>query len=256
MIPRIFHWVWLGKKPIPDKDKEWMNSWVRHHGENWQFVVHAEYPSAIQLGERFTVRKLPPLISRWAYDNVEKAVHEGAGIAARSDIVRYEVMLEGGVYLDTDVECFGPIDERLENVSLFVSDQWGPSLGSPGNYMFGATPNHPAFYTVVREMDDSVRKPLNEGKVGNVLYVTGPNYLNRQLHRYASELVIFPYPLFSPLDYVYEPDSVEVWPEATLGNHRADGKWYDRQKVDAPAKYKRKKRKVKKHAGTDNSHAS
>jgi mannosyltransferase OCH1-like enzyme len=254
MIPHIFHWVWLGDNPIPYKDKEWMSSWVKHHPEGWRFIVHAEHPSAVELPEKFEVRQIRPLISQWAYDHVEQVVHQGAGIAARSDIVRYEVVLEGGIYLDTDVECFAPIDRTIENVTLFVSDQWGPSTGSPGNYMFGATPNHPAIYTVVRDMDASVRRPLDEQKTpASVLQVTGPNYLNHQLSRYASELVIFPYQLFSPLDYVHDPDSVEVWPEASLGNHRADGKWYDRVKVDAPAKFKKRPRQVKPDAGANSN---
>lgn len=232
MIPHIFHWVWLGQNPLPEKDRGWMQSWRTHH-PGWRFVVWAQHPELIDL-EGFEARPLPPLVNQWSYDNIERYVHERSVIAARSDLIRYEVVLEGGVYLDTDVECFANIEARLDGVSLFVSDEWGQAQGNGGNYMFGAAPNHPAFYTVVRDLEFHIKSKKG---VASVLDVTGPNYLNNQLWKYRDQLVVFPFMLFSPLCYWNDPAQVEVWPTVTLANHHADGKWYDRQKSPPPPQF-------------------
>ncbi|RYG54085.1 hypothetical protein EON80_32075 [bacterium] len=238
MIPHIFHWVWLTNTPLPENDKAWMQSWRQHHPD-WEFILWAEFPEAVEI-EGFTVKPIPPLINQWAYDNIGTWALGRDIVAARSDIVRYEIMLQGGIYLDTDVECFANIEPRLEGVSLFVADEWGGHQGHQGNYMFGASANHPALYTVVREL----RSHLRSQQAGNILSITGPFYLNTQLWKYADQLVVFPFMLFSPLSYYHDPDKVEVWPAVTLANHRADGKWYDREKSDPPAQFKAESKKV------------
>lgn len=227
MIPPFFHWVWLGVYPLPPKDQKWMRSWQEKH-PSWNCILWAERPDLIHEPDvdlpEFEVRPLPPLINRKFYDGIEQWVTGRAVVAARSDIVRYELVARyGGVYLDTDVECFDAIDEVLDGVRLFVSDEWGPSVG---NYMFGAKPNHPALWTVVRELSSH----LNSHKTAlNAVQATGPPYLNTKLRQHP-DLVIFPHMLFNPLCAYDDPHQVTKWPECSLGNHHYDGKWYDRQK--------------------------
>src|SRR4028118_181905 len=110
MIPRQFHWVWVGPARLPAKDEAWMQSWrTRHPG--WQCIIWAEHPENVSL-EGFETRSLPPLANQRFYDGIEQWVTGRAVLASRSDIVRYEVIARsGGIYLDTDVECFGNINE-------------------------------------------------------------------------------------------------------------------------------------------------
>lgn len=228
MIPQQFHWVWLGKKPLPEKDQGWMRSWQEKH-PHWKCTVWAEHPDNIEI-EGFEVRPLPPLINQKFYDGIGQWVTGLAATASRSDIVRYELLLQGGVYLDTDVECFKNIEHLLSGVPLFVADEWGPCCG---NYMFGAAPNHPALYTVVRELGPHLNSL--QGAV-NAVQATGPTYLNAQLCKYP-DLVIFPHMLFNPLCAFDSPDKVTKWPEVSLANHHFDGKWYDRIKNDPPSEF-------------------
>jgi mannosyltransferase OCH1-like enzyme len=191
----------------------------------------AEHPENIHL-DGFEVKPLPPLVNRKFYDGIEQWVTGRATLAARSDVVRYELVARyGGVYLDTDVECFQNIDEVLRDVRLFVADEWGPSVG---NYLFGATANHPALWTAVRELGPH----LSGHKTAlNAVQATGPAYLNSRLRQYR-DLVIFPHMLFNPLCAYDDPEQVTHWPPCSLANHHYDGKWYYRVKNEPSVEFR------------------
>jgi mannosyltransferase OCH1-like enzyme len=234
-LPKIFHYVWIGGTPLPDKDRAWTEEWVKNHLD-WECILWSD--RAQKKGLFSEVRRIPKLINQGVYDDMEQWSPGRAAIAARSDIVRYEVVaLEGGVYLDTDVNCFKRIDPILDGVKLFCSDERAiePEWAScPGNYMFGAEKGSPAMWTVVRELTGNLREI--KGKVNPVI-ATGPRYLQKQLAKYNSDLILFPYVFFNPLNPQYDPDKVEVWPEMSLGNHRFDGKWYEREKKVPPKEF-------------------
>lgn len=231
MIPKTFHWVWLGEGAIPDRDRAWMQSWRAHH-PGWVCIVWAEHPGSVSL-DGFETRPLPSLCNQKFYNDIEQWVDGRAVVAARSDIARYEIVaVQGGVYLDTDVECFQPIDDLLAGVRLFVADEWG---GAPGNYCFGAMPNHPALHAVLRELPGHINRT---GKA-NAVAVTGPNYFNPQLRKYSSDLVIFHHAFFNPLCADDDPQQVQVWPAVSRANHHFDGKWYDRTKRTPAAEFLR-----------------
>ena len=235
MIPKVFHWVWIGDEALPEKDLAWMGSWLRYHA-GWNGVVWAEYPEkvwpVVASWPRWSVQPLPPLVNQKFYDEIERWVTGRAVLASRSDIVRYEVIARhGGIYLDTDVECFAPIEGVLENVRLFVADEWGPASG---NYLFGGVPNHPALWTTVRELGPH----LNAHEEGlNACVATGPPYLNSRLQGHP-DCVVFPHMLFNPLCAFDDPEQVTSWPAVSLANHHYDGKWYERTKNVPPIEFR------------------
>lgn len=216
-IPRQLHWIWLGGEPLPERDQIWMQSWRKHH-PFWNCIIWAETPSEVEL-EGFETRALPSLVNQHLYDGIEQWVRGKAILAARSDLIRLEIIARyGGVYLDTDVECFRNIEILLEDTTLFVADGWG---AGQCNYMFGAIANHPALWTSVRELGphlSSCRHQLNP------VQATGPDYLNPKL-RLSPDLIIFPHQLFNPLDARDDPRWVTRWPQCSYGNHHFDGKW-------------------------------
>lgn len=187
----------------------------------------------------FESLKLPPLVNEDAYRNMADYVNARAVTVARSDLVRYEVVARyGGVYLDTDVECFAPIDRLLDGVRLFMANEFS---NRSGNYMFGATPNHPALWTIVRHLQSHLQKVeaqySESHKKFDAATITGSRYFGSQIRMYPSELVIFPDGIFNPLGRRYNHSQVTQWPGCTVANHHCDGKWYDHVKTTPPDQY-------------------
>ena len=96
MIPKIIHYCWFGRGPMPELAQKCIESWHR-------FMPVYEY-------------KL------WYEDNfdihcnayVEEA-YEAKKFAFVTDYVRlYALYTEGGIYMDTDVEVLKPYDDLLE----------------------------------------------------------------------------------------------------------------------------------------------
>ena len=120
-IPKKIHYVWLGPKPLPKKDAEYIEGW----------------------------RKLNPdfEICRWSEEDIDldkyplvRTALEEKRWALASDIIRMYVMYrEGGIYMDTDVELLKPLRPLLKYDAFagWESDFWfttaifGAKKGSP-----------------------------------------------------------------------------------------------------------------------------
>lgn len=95
-IPKKIHYVWVGDAEIPIEDKKYIAGWRQ---------LNPDYEIR-QWTEKDIDLKKYPLVStalkrkRWAL---------------ASDIIRmYAVYKEGGIYMDTDVELYKPLDELLK----------------------------------------------------------------------------------------------------------------------------------------------
>lgn len=94
-IPKIIHCCWFGSDELPDQAKKCMDSWRSHLPDyeicvwNERNIDFSECPYAV---EAFEQRK-------WAF---------------LSDYIRLKVLsLQGGIYLDTDVEVLKSFDPLL-----------------------------------------------------------------------------------------------------------------------------------------------
>ena len=88
-IPRVFHQIWIGPKPLPEKYKRWQKTWQSIPG--WTYKLWTDKDV-----QQF------PLINQDAY-------YREKNLGARADILRLEILYrEGGVYIDTDFECLKP----------------------------------------------------------------------------------------------------------------------------------------------------
>lgn len=97
MIPRIIHCVWFGHNEKSERAKLCLESWKKY-APNFEIKEWNE--------NNFNVN-----ITSWT-----KCAYENKKWAFVSDYVRlYALYNYGGVYMDTDVELYKPIDEFLNN---------------------------------------------------------------------------------------------------------------------------------------------
>ncbi|MCL2655094.1 MAG: hypothetical protein FWD65_05260 [Coriobacteriia bacterium] len=121
MIEKTIHYVWLGSKDVPEKFAAFIEGWRQLHPE-WEII-------------------------KWSEDNFDCAGNswvqqalEQKNYSLAADVIRSEVLLTyGGVYLDTDVELFKPLDELANENDFFIgyeTDLWF------GCAVLGAKKNH------------------------------------------------------------------------------------------------------------------
>lgn len=95
VIPKIIHYCWFGRNPIPDQYKKWMESWSRYC---------PDYE-----------------IKQWNEDNYDVTQNDFMCQAYQqrkwgfvSDYARLDIIYQyGGIYLDTDVELVQGLDDLL-----------------------------------------------------------------------------------------------------------------------------------------------
>ncbi len=94
-IPKVIHYCWFGKQPIPEKNKMWMESWKKYCPD-YEIIEWNE--------SNYDIHK-SPFMER-AYEQKKWGFVPDY---ARLDIIwRY-----GGIYLDTDVELVRSPDDLL-----------------------------------------------------------------------------------------------------------------------------------------------
>lgn len=92
MIPKIIHYCWFGRNPLPPLAIKCIESWKKYC---------PDYEIKEWNEDNFDLDLFP--YTREAYDNRK--------FAFVTDVVRlYALYHEGGIYMDTDVEVLKPID--------------------------------------------------------------------------------------------------------------------------------------------------
>ena len=132
MIPKVIHYCWFGKGPLPSSARKCIDSWIKYF---------PDYE-----------------IKQWNEDNFEidkfdytKEAYAAKKYAFVSDFVRFWVLYHhGGLYFDTDVEVVKDFSDIL-NCGPFMGFELNP-INKMNKMMrinpglgIGATPFHP-FY--------------------------------------------------------------------------------------------------------------
>lgn len=123
MIPKIIHHVWPGSDTFKEKFHAWRQSWIKHHPD-WTFYF-------------WRIDNFP----KNAHPDISKAINDSKfALTPKSDMMRFEVVrLFGGIYVDTDFECYRPFDEFL-NYDFFSG--WEDDNRRICPSLFGAVPHH------------------------------------------------------------------------------------------------------------------
>lgn len=192
MIPKVFHRIWLGGKPLPREFERYGRTWLDHH-PGWHMQTWTEW-------------ELPP--SR--YPELIKACPHPARAA---NILRYELIArEGGIYLDTDFECLRPISSLISGLDAFTAYQLDQPVveGSINNAFFGAVPGHPFLLDLIDEL------PRRD------LLKLGPHTFTDVVHRHP-EVHVFPRKLFYP--YLWTEPRPAVMPAESYAVHHWSMTW-------------------------------
>ena len=137
MIEKTIHYVWVGSKEVPERFAAFIDNWKRLHSE-WEII-------------------------RWNEENFDCASHDWVRLAIEqknyslaADVIRSWVLLNhGGVYLDTDIELFDPLDKLVEENDFFIGYETELWFGCA---VLGAKKGH----RIMREVYERYLTPCTE----------------------------------------------------------------------------------------------
>lgn len=139
-IPKKIHRIWLGGKPIPARFEKFWESWAKNH-PGWELKTWTEN----EIGEF----------------NCQTLLDSCRSFSEKSDVLRYQIIEKyGGVYVDTDMECFSNIENALrgwEFVACRESDAW------VGSAFFAGVPGHTIYRKIINAFDFSQKEPAATG---------------------------------------------------------------------------------------------
>lgn len=115
MIPKVIHYCWFGRGPIPELGIKCIESWEKHM---------PDYEIKEWNEDNFDVNMIP----------YTKEAYEAKKFAFVSDFARFWILYHhGGVYFDTDVELLKPLDDIISK---------GPFMGAESDCIINGV--HPA----------------------------------------------------------------------------------------------------------------
>lgn len=95
LIPKVIHYCWFGRAPIPEKYKKWMDSWKKYCPD-YEIIEWNE--------DNYDITKNQYMLQ----------AYESKKWGFVSDYARLDIVYNhGGIYLDTDVELIDNMDDLL-----------------------------------------------------------------------------------------------------------------------------------------------
>lgn len=204
-IPKILHYIWLGKNPTPKIFDKCVESWKKYCPD-WE-------------------------IKRWDESNLDidcckycRQAYDAKKFAFASDVLRFQILKEyGGVYVDIDVEFLKPIENLLDNRAF--SGFESKLLVNPGVIM-GAEPNN----KIINEILEDYQGRTFEFNPGNQITVC--NIFTDKLKEYGlvcdnttqelENFKVFSSEFFSPKSLT---DGVIRKTKNTMTIHHFEGSW-------------------------------
>lgn len=221
LIPKTIHYCWFGKKPIPDKNKKWMESWSKYCPD-YEIVLWNE--------DNYDITKNAYMLE--AYKNGKWGFVPDY---ARLDII-YNY---GGIYLDTDVELINNLDDLLYQSGFagFESNDYvalglgfGAKQGLPIIKEFRDMYDDVHFINVKGEMN------LTASPVYQTRLLEGKGLLKNGEFQIIDDLTIYPEKMFSGKSSSTLRIRLNTY---TKSIHHYDGSWLDGQSKEWNLRYEK-----------------
>lgn len=213
MIPKIIHYCWFGRNPLPASAKKCIDSWRK-------FLPDYEIKEWNE--DNFDVNAIP----------YTQQAYEAKKYAFVSDYARFWILYhEGGLYFDTDVEVVGNMDKIVERGPFMGIEQgasWnGKPMVAPGLGL-GVEAGHP-FYQKMLQVYAKQSFINPDGSQNNMTIVT---YTTRELYAHGMKpsediqevegIWIYPADYFCPMD---STTGIITKTERTVAIHHYDCSW-------------------------------
>jgi mannosyltransferase OCH1-like enzyme len=201
MIPKKIHYIWFGKGEKNDRIKQCIESWKKYMPD-YEIIEWNEDNFDINCNE----------FCKQAYENKKYAF--------ASDVARLKVLYEhGGIYMDTDVEVYKPLDDFLneegftgfEDVHYPVTATMGCVKGNPIIKMMLDYYDCVDFKMYENWQDYITYQETNTCIMSNILSILGINRDNNTTQR-IKHFTIY------PQSYFFTKDEGWTW-------HSFNGSW-------------------------------
>lgn len=211
-IPKVIHYCWFGRQPLPQSVVKCIESWKRFCPD-YEIIQWNE--------DNYDITKNNFMIN--AYNNKKYAFV--------SDYVRLDVLYKfGGIYLDTDVEIIKNWDDLLNDEMFFALEAPGvvaTGLGLGSIKKQELLKENMNFYDkIIIEPDAPFHKIICTGYTSELLAKMGMKKENT-LQRLGN-IVIYPTEYFCPMQVGHRKIKIT---DKTYSIHHYDASWYKGSKL-------------------------
>ena len=181
-MSKNIHLIWLGSA-YPEKYKRLKETWIKYHPD-WNIKVWNDEDA-----ESFG------LVNKKLYDIIHN-------YGAKSDIFRYEILhRHGGIYVDTDFECFSSFDDLLY-LDFFAGTGWNP-WPVVFNGIMACTEGNDYLFDIINAIRNKSTTISERFTTNDVLNYTGCDFITPIYIDYIKETddrpVLFPNRYFYPI---------------------------------------------------------
>ena len=215
MIPKIIHYCWFGRGPMPELAQKCIASWQK---------ILPEYEYRLWNEDSFDVNSV---------DYVSEA-YQARKYAFVTDYVRLWALYNfGGVYMDTDVEILKPLDKFLDLPAFTgyeASNSMSPVTGLMASAANGVWVKEQLMYYTgkhFKNKDGSLDLTSNTITISRIMCENGFQ-ITGNYGVYKDDMHVFPVDYFCPLTST----RVLKLTENTHCIHHFAGSWQDKTIID------------------------